>query len=89
MILVALLAASFIYLQGAVMIQNKSAENVSLPSYILFLIVAVSWMAYGMLWTDWFVALTGLVASIGAVMTLVAAISYRPSKNPGPFTAIG
>jgi len=88
MVLVAVFGSVFVYLQAAVIIQNKSSENVSMPSYILFLIVALSWMAYGILWTDWVVALSGVVASIGAILALVATVSYRPSSNPGPFTAM-
>lgn len=88
MLVVAVFGSLFVYLQAAVIIQNKSSENVSMPSYIIFLIVALSFMAYGILWTDWVVSLSGLIASVGAIIALVATISYRPVSTPGPFIAI-
>lgn len=88
MILVAIFGSVFVYLQAGTIIENKSSENVSMPSYILFLIVSLSWMAYGILWTDWISALSGVVSSIGAIFALVATLSYRPSSNPGPFIAV-
>lgn len=89
MMVAALLASAVVYLQAAVIIQNKSSENVSMPSYIIWLIVSLSWMAYGILRTDWVISLSGVVASVGSVMALVATASYKPSTNPGPFTVIG
>jgi uncharacterized protein with PQ loop repeat len=88
MIIVAILASIFVYLQASLIMYNKSSENVSMPSYILLLIVALSWMIYGILWTDWIISLSGIVASIGAIIALVATISYRPSSTPGAFTLL-
>jgi uncharacterized protein with PQ loop repeat len=88
MILIAILASIFVYLQAATIIQNKSSENTSLPSYIILVIVTLSFMAYGILWTDWIITLSGTVASVGSIIALVATVSYRPSSNPGPFTAV-
>jgi uncharacterized protein with PQ loop repeat len=86
MILIAILGSVFVYLQAATIIQNESSENVSMPSYVVFLIVSLSWMIYGVLWMDWIVIITGLIAAIGGVLALISTISYRPSSNPGPFT---
>ena len=88
MILIALLGSIFVYLQAGVIIKNKSSENVSMPSYIIYLIVSLSWMAYGILWTDWVHTFSGLIASIGAIIALISTASYRPTKNPGPFTTV-
>lgn len=88
MMLIAVFGSIFVYLQASVIIQNKSSENVSMPSYILFLIVSLSWMVYGILWTDWIVVISGMIASIGAIVALVATLSYRPSSGPGAFTTL-
>jgi len=88
MILIAVFGSIFVYLQAATILVNKSSENVSMASYILFLIVSLSWMLYGILWLDWLVIVSGIVSSIGAITALVATISYRPSSNPGPFVTI-
>jgi len=88
MILVAVIASIFVYLQASLIIYNKSSENVSMPSYILLLVVSLSWMIYGILWTDWIIALTGIVASVGSIIALVATISYRPTSTPGAFTLL-
>lgn len=88
MIIIAILASIFVYLQASLIIQNKSSENVSMPSYIILLIVSLSWMVYGILWTDWVIALSGIVASIGSIIALVATVSYRPTSTPGAFTLL-
>ncbi len=83
-----LFGSIFVYLQAATIIKNKSSENVSMPSYIVLLIVALSMLAYGVLWTDWTLALGGTLASVGAIVALVATVSYRPSTTPGPFSTL-
>jgi uncharacterized protein with PQ loop repeat len=88
MILIALLASTFVYLQASLIIQNKSSENVSMPSYIILVIVSLSWLLYGILWTNWVIALSGIVSSVGSIMALIATISYRPSATPGAFTML-
>lgn len=81
MILIAFLASTIVYIQAAVILSNQSSENVSLPSYIIILIVSMSVMLYGILWTDWVIALSALVSSVGSIIALVATISYRPIAN--------
>lgn len=88
MMVIMLVAACIPFVQGAVIVQNQSSENVSYPSYILFVIVSLSWMGYGLLWTDSTIALSGVVAGIGSIMALVVALSYRPNTSPGAFTVI-
>jgi uncharacterized protein with PQ loop repeat len=85
MILIALLASTVVYLQAALILSNKSSENVSLPSFIIWLIVSLSVLLYGILWTDWVLATTGIVASLGAIIALVACISFRPVSSSGAF----
>ena len=87
MILIALFGSIFIYLQAITIISNKSSENVSIPSYILFLIVSLSWLVYGVLWSDSLVVVSGLISTIGSIIALVASISYKSSSQPGPFTS--
>jgi len=86
MIFIALLAASFVYVQAAVILSNQSSENVSLPSYIILLIVSLSILLYAVLWTDWVLAISGIVSSVGCIIALVSTISYRPVSAGGAFT---
>lgn len=85
---VLLLGVVFIYLQGALIIQNKSSENISIPSFIILLIITLTILMYGILWTDWFISIIGVVSTSGSVMSLVAATSYRHSSIPGPFSSL-
>ena len=88
MVLVQIMACVVVYLQASLILSNKSSENISLAAFILLLIVCLSWMAYGMLWTDMTVSLTGMTATIGAVIALVAIVSYRPTNTPGAFSTM-
>ena len=85
MIVVAIAASTIIYFQAGLILQNKSSENVSIPSYIILTIVSLSFVVYGVLWTDWLIIVAGIIATVGAILALVAAMSYRPSTTPGPF----
>ena len=86
MILVALLASTVVYLQGAMILQNKSSENASLPSFIILIIVSLSVLVYSILWTDWVLALAGVVSTIGSIIATVACVSYRPVTDAGAFS---
>lgn len=83
-----LLCVVFIYLQGATIVHNKSSENVSIPSFIILVIITLSTLMYGIVWTDGFISFVGVLSTTGAIMSLVAATSYRPSTNPGPFSVV-
>lgn len=85
MVLIALLASTVVYLQGALILSNKSSENVSMPSYIILIIVSLSVLLYGVLWTDWVLATSGIISSLGSIMALVACISFRPISSSGAF----
>ncbi len=85
MVLVALLASTIVYLQASIMISNKSSENISMPSYILLLIVSLSVLIYGILWTDWVLCFSGVVSCVGSIIALVASLAYRPVSTSGPF----
>ena len=87
-------AALPIYFQAATIYNNQSAENVSLASYILFLIVTLSWMVYGVVKADHdasnrlMIASTGLIATIGVILAIIVYASYTPCTNPGPFVRV-
>jgi len=85
MAFVALLGSVFIYLQAAVILTNKSSENTSLASYVILLIVSLSILVYGVLWLSWILSFSGVFASIGSILALVATISYCPVATGMPF----
>jgi uncharacterized protein with PQ loop repeat len=77
-----------LFLQASLMAHNKSSDNSSLPSYILFVIASLIWMAFGMFSSDMFIALSGMFMTIGAIFALVACVSYRPGTTPGAFSTM-
>lgn len=88
MILVAVMVCVGIFLQASLIVHNKSSENVSMPSYILFLISSLVWMFYGMYLHHLTISLSGLVLSTGSIFALVASVSYRPGTTPGAFSTL-
>lgn len=88
MVLVAVMVCVAIFLQASLITHNKSSENVSMPAYILLVIASLSWMCYGILWTDWVVSTSGLFLSAGSIFALVATVSYRPGTTPGAFSTL-
>jgi uncharacterized protein with PQ loop repeat len=84
MVAIAIFGPIFIYLQASTIIQNKSSENVSLPSFVVFLIVQLHWFVYSISWNDWIHALSAMIGVIGSVVAIGATIHFRPSSTPGP-----
>lgn len=85
MVLVALAASVIVYLQAGMIQNNRSSENVSLASFILFLIVGLSVLVYGMIWSHPVLSLAGLLTTVGATWAVVVTASFRPSANHGAF----
>ena len=75
------------YLQAALILSNRSSENVSLPATILLLIIMVSWLGYGILWQSHVIVFSAVLCLLGVILILVATLSFRPLSTPGPFTA--
>lgn len=89
MYLVIIMYSIMLFPQAALVLRNKNSENISLATFIMFLIAAVSGLVYGVLWKDMFLALTGLVATSSAILVLVAITSYENPTTPGAFSRIG
>jgi len=85
-----LLSPTFVYLQGSTIIHNQSSENVSLPSYVILVILSLAGILYGLIQKNKILIFTGILLFIGSFMTLVATVSYRPSgaSNPGAFFSL-
>jgi protein-S-isoprenylcysteine O-methyltransferase Ste14 len=50
MVLVAVTVCVAIFLQASLIVNNKSSENVSMPSYILLVIASLIWMCLYLTW---------------------------------------
>lgn len=87
MLLIAIVGPIVIYLQAAMIIQNGSSENISLPAIILLLIVSASILLYGLLWSSTIISISGLELTVGSIVCLVAITSYKSTTTPGAFIA--
>ena len=85
MVCITLMASIIVYLQAAVIQSNQSSENVSLASFILWLIVSTSVLLYGVIWDRPLLITSSLIATVGSVWAIVTTISYRPAAGHGAF----
>lgn len=85
MILVTFLGTAIVFVQASVIIENKSAENVSLPSYIMLLIVSLSYMALGMFRSELLITLYSALVVTGSILAIIATVAYQPNFDPTPF----
>jgi uncharacterized protein with PQ loop repeat len=76
-----------IFLQSITMIQNGSSENVSIPSYVLFIVASLSFVACGILRKKWSLIISGGFICATSLMAIISIISFRPSSQPGPFVS--
>ena len=60
---------------------NKSSKNVSILTYLLFLIAEVLWCLYGVLKNDLQVFLTNLISGIITIIIIIASIYFQYSND--------
>ena len=65
------------YSQFYAIISNKSAKDVSLFGFICGLLSVSSWMLYGIMIHDKPLIVANVVATIGALLTVIGIIIYR------------
>jgi MtN3 and saliva related transmembrane protein len=65
------------YSQFYTIIQNKSAQDVSLFGFFCGFISVASWLIYGVMLRDRPLILANTVATIGALLTIVAILMYQ------------
>ena len=88
MLFVVCLLPTFVFLQGSTILKNKSAENVSYPSYVILLIVSFSFFVYGIIWKERIIMLISALMIAGSIFTLVLSISFHPQTHSGAFITL-
>ncbi len=68
------------YLQAYTIWKNKSAQNVSIPAYIIFSLGTLTWFIYGILLRDRAIILSFVFGVIGAWTVLVLTSIYRNKR---------
>ncbi len=64
------------YSQFYTIIQNKSAQDVSLFGFTCGFVSVASWLIYGLLLHDKPLIIANLVATIGALLVIIAILMY-------------
>lgn len=85
MVLVTLLGTAIVFVQASVIIDHKSSENVSLPAYIMLLIVSLSYMALGMYRSNMLITLYASIVVAGSILAIISTVAYQPNFDPSPF----
>ncbi len=77
MIFIGIFGQFVFYSQFYAIIQNKSAHDVSLFGFICGFVSVASWLIYGVMLRDRPLILANTVATIGALLTIVAILMYQ------------
>lgn len=86
---VGLILPVFVFLQAATILHTKSSENVSLPAFIILLIGSLVIMGAGLIGHTWLLTWGGMMTAVGAIVAIIATVSYRPTAQNGAFVAVG
>lgn len=81
MLFIGIFGKTFLALQIAAMIKNKSSENVSFFSYIVYFVVSLSWLYFGIAHKDTVVVVSSLTAIVFALVAMNIVAVYRDSKS--------
>jgi uncharacterized protein with PQ loop repeat len=65
------------YLQAFTIWKNKSAQNVSIPAYIIFSLGTLTWFIYGILLNDRAIFFGYVFGVIGSWTVLILTLIYR------------
>ena len=76
MIFIGIFGQCIFFAQFCTIILNKSAENVSLFGFICGFASSLSWLIYGSMLRDLPLIVTNTVATIGAILTIIAIFIY-------------
>ena len=76
MFIIGILGQFVFYSQFFAIIQNKSAKDVSLFGFTCGLVSVSSWMLYGFMIRDKPLIVANVVATVGALLTVVAILIY-------------
>ena len=77
MVVVGICGQFLFYSQFYTIIQNKSARDISLFGFMCGFISVASWMIYGFMIHDKPLIVANVVATIGALLTVVAILIYQ------------
>lgn len=94
MYIVMIVGPLFIWLQGGAILHNKSADNVTIPSFIILIIWSLSVLVWIRLHTShmttkhWVVMTSLFLIFLGSVFSLVVSLMYRPVNSPGAFISL-
>lgn len=61
--------------------KKKSADDISISSFVIFSIGTASWLFYGLYIHDIVILLSYILGVIGSWMTLFLSLWYRSKKN--------
>jgi uncharacterized protein with PQ loop repeat len=86
MLLVALLGPIYFYMQAGSMVERpNSEEQQSLVWYLFAVIIALSWLVYGLVRSDSIVVFASVVLLLGALVVLLLIVAYSRNKIPHAF----
>jgi MtN3 and saliva related transmembrane protein len=77
MIVIGIFGQFLFYSQFHTIIQHKSAHDVSLVGFICGFVSVFSWMIYGIMLNDKPLIISNIIASIGALLVVVAILVYQ------------
>lgn len=77
---VALLGASFYYIQTYKIIKTKSSCSISLPGYYISLFTSINWLVFGTHSSNLPLTVSGILCTIGCILVIVFALKYSKQE---------
>ena len=77
MFVVGILGQLLYYVQGVKIFIDRSAEDVSLPAFLIGFVAVSSWMVYGIVIKNKVLVISNIVAMIGALFVIIGKLLYH------------
>ena len=81
MLIIGVLGKLFIFLQFGTMIREQASKDVSVSSYLVYILSSISWFLLGVLYRDMVLTVSGMFGVVSGFLALITAIYYKENKN--------
>jgi len=78
---IALLGASFYYIQTYKIIKTRSGRDISLFGYFISLFTSMNWLIFGTRSYNIPLIFSGILCAVGCVLVIITALKYSKKSN--------
>jgi len=81
MLFMAIFGKAFLVLQIIKIIVDKSSESVSFIAYVLYFVVSISWILFGVHYQETIVTTSSFIGLVFSLVAMIVVLLYKDNKS--------